>query len=375
MKETKAPTVLFLGAGASALFDLPTTKQVMEKIGLEPHDTNKQGQITKCTELLTKIYDQLPPAGKDLEGVLDFLRIAKEGMSLYRLNILKDELSTKLPEQRADIEEFIKNHKEECQQLEGDVKKCMSNLYVYRREYDSKVEDIYKPLMDALLLSPIWEEVKELPIFTTNYDMVFDALVEMPFMRRVDFIDGFTAERKYEAVFSSNVYKEEFSNIGIKLFKLHGSLNWWNRKEDNNILRWPDITPETNPKFDGPVVIYPAGYGPYPRDEFHVLHEHLEQYLRQAEHCIVVGFTFRDIGRINHIFDDVMRDNTKLQLIISDVKSTMKDLPEVHKLFGKYGDRCTYCSGGIETLPEHLKQKASTKKPSQKVDITPKEPI
>lgn len=376
MSELKAPTVLFLGAGASALFDLPTTKQVMEKIGLEPYNPTKQRKVTKHTELLTKFYNQLPADGKDLEGILDSLRIANEQMSLYRLNALKEELSAKLPEQRADIEKLTDVHREECQQLEVNVKKCMSNLYVYRSEHDRKVVDAYKPLVDALLLSPIWEEeVRELPIFTTNYDMLFDSLVEMPFMKRIDFIDGFTEGRKYEVAFSADVYKEEFSNIGIKLFKLHGGFNWWNRKQDNNILRWPDITPETNPKFDGPVVIYPAGYGPYPRDEFHVLHEYLEQYLREAKRCIVIGFTFRDIGRINHIFDDVMRDNTKLEVIISDVKPTMEQLPKVQELFGKYGNRCTYYSGGIEALPQHLKEKVGTKRPPPKADASPKEPI
>lgn len=131
-----------------------------------------------------------------------------------------------------------------------------------------------------------------------------------------------------------------------------------------------------NPNYDDiPVVIYPAGYGPYPRDEFHVLHDYLERYLTNAKHCIVIGYTFRDIGRASHIFDDVMRDlNKELKVTISDVKGSIDELKEVKNLFGKYEGRYEYYSGGIEALHQHLKEKTAAKKPAPKPDVTPKEP-
>lgn len=379
MKETKASTVLFLGAGASAPLGFPITKQVMARIGLEPSNPAKQKEVTEHAELLTKIYDQLPVDKKDLEGILDYLRIVNNEFNSYQLNILRDKMQTQSPQEfKAGINDIITNYKEGAKELEDDIKEYMFNLYIFQPEkHADRVEAIYKPLIQALLVDRIFEtDIEELPIFTANYDLAIENLVYRPFMHNFQFVDGFESTGRYgERVFSLAEYDRPRDKTTIKFFKLHGSLNWWNRKADNRIVAWPDINRMTNPNYDDiPVIIYPAGYGPYPRDEFHVLHDYLERYLANAKRCIVIGYTFRDIGRASHIFDDVMRGNKELNIIISDVKEGIDALKEVKNLFGKYEGRYEYYSGGIEALPQHLKGRASAKKPAPKVDVTPKEP-
>lgn len=381
MKDTKAPTVLFLGAGASAPLGFPVTKQVMAEIGLEPANAAKLEEVTEHSELLTKIYGQLPPDKRDLEGILDYLRILNDELNTYQLNVLTDRIQAQAPPDfQASIKDIVTNYKEEAKELEDDIKEHMFNLYVFQPEkHIDKVEKIYKPLIDALLVDPIFEtDVEELPIFTTNYDLAIDNLAERPFMRNFDLVDGFELVGRHpESVFSLSEYEKPREKTAIKLFKLHGGLNWLNRKRDNRIIAWPDIiNPRGNPNYDAtPWIIYPAGYGPYPRDEFHVLHEYLEKYLTNAKRCIVIGYTFRDIGRASHIFDDVMRDlNKQLSVIISDVKPNIDQLKEAKNLFGRYEGRYEYYSGGIEALPQHLKEKTAAKKPPPKPDITPKEP-
>ena len=381
MSASKAPTVLFLGAGASAPLDFPVTKQVMAEIGLEPANATKLEEVTEHSELLTKIYGQLPPDKRDLEGILDFLRIANNEMSSYQLDVLKDKMQAQSPTDfRATIGDIVTKHEEELKELEDDIKAHMFNLYVFQPEkHGGKAEEIYKPLINLLLADRIFDEdVEELPIFTTNYDLVIENVIDRRFMRNFDFVDGFQLEgRRGEKVFSLAEYEKSREKTTIKLFKLHGGLNWWNRKIDNRIVAWPDIINlKGNPNYDAtPWIIYPAGYGPYPRDEFHVLHDYLEKYLANAKRCIVIGYTFRDIGRASHIFDDVMRDlNKELEVIISDVKGSINELKEVKNLFGKYEGKYEYHGGGIEALPQHLKEKTAAKKPSPKVDVTPKEP-
>lgn len=382
MKETKAPTVLFLGAGASAPLGFPVTKQVMAEIGLEPANATKLEEVTEHTELLTKIYNQLAADKRDLEGILDFVRIANDELSSHHLDILRDKIQAQsTPDFKPTIGDIVTKHKEELKELEDNIKEHMFKLYVFQPEkHTDKVEKIYKPLIDALLLDPIFEtDVEELPIFTTNYDLAIENLADRPFMRNFDLVDGFELVGRHpESVFSLSEYEKPREKTAIKLFKLHGGLNWLNRKRDNRIIAWSDIiNPRGSPNYDAtPWIIYPGGYGPYPRDEFHVLHEYLETYLTKAKRCIVIGYTFRDIGRASHIFDDVMRDlNKQLSVIISDMKPNIDQLKEVKNLFGRYEGRYEYYSGGIEALPQHLKGMVSAKKPAPKPDITSKEPI
>jgi len=381
MKETKASTILFLGAGASAPLGFPVTKQVMAEIGLEPANPTKLKEVTKHDKLLTEIYGQLPADKRDLEGILDYLRIVTNEHNSYQLNILTSTMQTQSPpDSQASIKDVITKYQEETRELEDDIKEYMFNLYVFQPEkHGDKLEKIYRPLIELLLVDCIFgAESEELPIFTTNYDLAIENLVDRRFMSNFDFVDGFEAVGRYgEYIFSPSEYEKPRSKTTIKLFKLHGSLNWWNRKFDNRIVPWSDITHVHNPNYDDrPVVIYPAGYGPYPRDEFHVLHEYLETYLANAKHCIVIGYTFRDIGRASHIFDDIMRDlNKELKVIISNVKGSIDELKEAKNLFGKYEGRYEYYSGGIEALPQHLKEMAGVKKPATKADATPKEPV
>lgn len=92
MEESKAPTVLFFGAGAHAPIGFPTTKQIMKEIGLEPTDTNKLESITKETELLQEMYNKLPDNLRDLEGILEFLHITNNPLNYVHIEILNKEL-------------------------------------------------------------------------------------------------------------------------------------------------------------------------------------------------------------------------------------------------------------------------------------------
>ena len=384
MKNTKAPVVLFIGAGASAPIGFPTTKQFMKEIGLEPVDVAKLGKVTEHTAVLQKIYASLPPKNKDLEGILDYLRIINDPTSIIGINILKEQInviSGITPEIIKAVGTTIKKFLDVTKILEEDIKKQLFKFYIFQTtKHKAITQKIYRPIIDLFLVEQIFgKEINELPVFTTNYDLVIENLMRMSFMRNYEFIDGFRTEHGSRAlVFSIDEYEKTIQRPTIKLFKLHGSLNWWNRNEDNRIIQFPDLTSYIDdPNYEGPVMIYPAGYGPYPRDEFHIMHDYLERYLTNAEVCVVIGFSFRDIGIINHYFDDVMKyTNTKLRVIISNMSDSIEKLPETKDLFSKYENRYTYLGEGIEKLPAKLKGETRPEKPTpKKEDKTPKEPI
>lgn len=196
MSETKAPTVLFLGAGASAPLGFPTTKQVMAEIGLEPSNPTKQKEVTEHTELLTNIFAQLASDKRDLEGILDYLRIINNELNSYQLNILAGIISAQSPSDfQATIQDIVTKYKKETKELEDNIKEYMFNLYVFQPEkHGDKTEKLYRPLAELLLVDRIFgEDVDELPIFTTNYDLVIESLVDRRFMSNFEFVNGFEA--------------------------------------------------------------------------------------------------------------------------------------------------------------------------------------
>lgn len=383
----KAPVVLFAGAGASAPIGFPTTKQIMNNMGLEPHDEKKLRRVTPLGDLLIKIHSK--SAVKDMEAILDFLRLYNERSDVggnipsnLGFDILKESLN-----EYPDIDKPIKdkivdlldNHLNDMRGLEMHIKRSLHRFYSFTSEHLEKTEEIYEPLIDLLLRDQIMGEIHELPIFTTNYDFVFDNLRRMHFMNLYDFRDGFKYDEESENwIFDNREYtrRRQTKAPVIKLYKLHGSLNWANRREDNRIVKFPTLTaPLQDPNYDSPQIIYPAGYGPYPRDEFHILHEHFEKSLINASKCIIIGFSFRDIGRINHYIEDIMKyKNEELEVIICGKRDKIEKLKETKELFEKFPGRYTYFGDGIENLPDKLKAKYKVKK-KEKMNKTSKEPI
>ena len=366
MEESKAPTVLFLGAGAHAPIGFPTTKQIMKEIGLEPTDTNKLESVTKETELLQEIYNKLSDNLRDLEGILEFLHIANNPLNYVHIEILNEELSKQINELTVSkLRSIISMDKEKNSRLYEDIKKYLINAYRYFPEkHNEKAEEIYKPLLATLMDKDnkslaFREEADELPIFTTNYDTVFENLNTMQFMRKDygNIIDGFKIEeRPAQYVFSSDVYKKKSDKPIIKLFKLHGSLNWYVEEPTNTIVKFSNLQAYVeSPRYCFPVIVYPADYRPYRREEFYILNELFKQYLINAKRCIVVGFSFRDIGRINRIFEEVMKySNKNLEVIISNTKRDITELDGAKNLLSNFEDRIQYFDGGVKELSRRL---------------------
>lgn len=374
MAKSKAPVVLFVGAGASAPIGFPTTKQIMNDMGLEPIDDSKISRVTNLGELLKKIHSKSDV--KDIEAILDFLRLyndrSKVGGNIpsnLGLDILKESLIG-YPAIAKTLQDIIVSlfdtHLRDMIRLERQIKRSLHRFYIFTSEHNEKTEEYYEPLIDLLLREQIMGEIEELPIFTTNYDLVFDKLRRMKFMKIYELRDGFKYDDESEDwIFNDREYirRRQGKAPIIKLYKLHGGLNWANRKEDDRIVKNPNLTaPLQDPNYDSPLIIYPAGYGPYPRDEFHILHEHFEKSLINASKCIIIGFSFRDIGRINHYIDDVMKyENKELEVVICGKRNKIEQLKETKELFEKFPGRYTYFGGGFENLPENLKDKYKEK--------------
>ena len=390
MKDLKASTILFIGAGASEPIGFPTTKSAMERLGLEPYyEPEKIEKVTSHGKLLESIYTGLSKEKKDLEGILEYIRHinyvlsqsnffekelekAIQGFDIKKIKFLGhtylDDMDVKtLKREYIDlVKKSFENYENATEALEKDITNYLFELYRYIPDkHDIGILTYYKPLM--LLADSIFSgNADDIPIFTTNYDLVIENLISLDFMENYEFIDGFVYERRdRQLVFSLSEFERAFDKPVIKLFKLHGGLDWAVRKKGDKLIRVEkveSIIDEKEVKYKAPVIVPPGEHGqPYSRDEFFKLHDCLKKYLRNAERCIVIGFSFRDFGRINRIFYDALKRNKKLKILISsrtekfeDFKKKVED--DFRDTINKFEGRFTYYGGGFKTLPEKLKK-------------------
>lgn len=295
MKDLKASTVLFIGAGASAPIGFPTTKSVMERLGLYPYyDLEKIEKVTSHGKLLESIYTGLPLEKKDLEGILDYIRhtnyvlshsnFLEKGLekAIHELKIKKIKFlgHSYLDDMDAEtlkksyielIKKSFENYKNATKALEKDITKHLFELYRYIPDkHDIEIMTSYKPLM--LLADSIFSgNATDIPIFTTNYDLVIENLITLDFMKDYEFVDGFVYDRRErQLVFSISEFGQSFDKPVIKLFKLHGGLDWAIRVKDKKLIRLEKVESVIDDKkYVAPVIVPPGEHGqPYSRDEF-----------------------------------------------------------------------------------------------------------
>ena len=184
-----------------------------------------------------------------------------------------------------------------------------------------------------------------LELFTLNYDTLFEqAAQNLGFT----LIDGFSFSypRKfsgrnfnYDIVCRDNsrLRKEEnFAPNVLKLFKLHGSIDW---------KREGDFVYQMGSKTDKPCVVYPASdkyESSYEQPYFEMM-SHFQQTLRkEGTLLIVVGFGFQD-KHIQNVIKEAIATNSNFHLMVVYYKT--QKTPE-----GTYEDT------GIvsEELPEYI---------------------
>jgi hypothetical protein len=142
-------------------------------------------------------------------------------------------------------------------------------------------------------------------IFTVNYDLLLETALEG---RRVPYFDGFVGTlraRFHTELVESSVGKDEecVPAFFVRLWKLHGSVNWlW---ENQNIVRLGQPV-----STDLAAAIYPsdAKYDESRRVPFVVLQDRFRRALQEPESLVVIaGYSFGDDHLNELIFDAAAR--------------------------------------------------------------------
>lgn len=312
---------LFLGAGASAMFGKSTTAAFLE---LLPERLD-----AKTIPFYNHFADKLRFG--DIE---DTLQALKEVRLFGKNDVGKLVLAcTSIPGiQRANNSFWLT-----CVALKNQIESAIKSHYGWDHDHDQKLIDTYDQIFMYLRA-----EIGSVTVFTTNYDTAIETYCRQ---RSCTCVDGFVEAsdlRRWAGDFNT-----QNTNNAVRLYKLHGSLEWKRHKE-YGIITSPDLGGGHN--IEGDVMIMPTRS---PKDEeketpFSEIFDFMKKEFKEQDACIVIGCSFRDEG-VNDIFREFIRDG-KTMIVVSP--TAVKDLSDnlfkqkCESISSKFGNLYIFPNGG-----------------------------
>jgi hypothetical protein len=157
-------------------------------------------------------------------------------------------------------------------------------------------------------------------IFTTNYDLLIEQALEK---YKVPYFDGFIGSKT--SFFDSYAIEEDiFPSRWAKLWKLHGSINWF-QCDDGTISR--GFTQEVNPGLCR--VIHPSHlkYDESRRMPYLAMIDRLRKFIKQPNSVLITcGYSFHD-DHINTNLLDSLRSNPTA-ILFALVYGDLKNYPD-----------------------------------------------
>jgi len=326
-----AKSIVFLGAGASVPFGIPTMTEMVEEF-----EANLKTNCSPYLLLFNDIKSRLMNyRGFDievlitvLEGIIDFDRMARilnhpcvHYFSAWAMNFEKMV--------QLKREDALRN-REQAEQLLREVKTFIADCCAIKKESLEESLEVY----DEFFHQIIWREhgrnfrqtlrgkgphrVESL-VFTTNYDQVLEAYCRR---RALEYECGQAQNELLNIGRDSRLYSDV---PAFHIFHLHGSINWYIDQDQH--MRWmtgPAQLGETTLTGDHVVkelLVYPVA-GKYTfREPFYKMFHYLKQQLLECNQCYVVGYSFRDEDILG-IFQDALSLSERLHLTLIDPKAS-----------------------------------------------------
>lgn len=277
ISESKRPIGMLLGAGCAKSLPgeddgplVPDTKGMTKKI---KEDITKKSTEKNWEKIVEQAEDLTNGEVNNIEKILSQVR----GLRQYA------------------GEEGVKGlSKFELEQLEHEICEGIINLV-----------DVDLPLQDsgyddlAMWLNSV-ERQEPVEIFTTNYDLLIEQALEK---REIPYFDGFVGGNK-PFFDRHSVSNDELPPQWVRLWKIHGSMNWTSRKENGSIRIWR--TDDIDGGSDERAVIHPSHmkYDQSRKMPYLTLIDRLKEFLnRNRSVLFVVGYSFGD----DHLNDVLMQ--------------------------------------------------------------------
>lgn len=320
-----AEFVVFIGAGASEPFGVPTMQQMVEQF--EATLRNKiSPQLPLFDEIKSKLRDYRVFDIEALITVLqDIVDIDKalfrefNRPSLHYLSTWATAFTQMLKYTRDDAARNCSQAKQLLNEVKSFVADACSikiDQYEIYDEFFSTVYEKYGYHYRQDLESQ--DEVRyNCIIFTTNYDRVLEAY-------RHRMVDSYCGESERQLLSIQNKDDPRLYSPTSHLFqihKLHGSINWYIDQKDRPCWSTEAIeagkTTPLGDKIVRELLIYPVAEKYTFREPFYAMFHHLKDMLTMCKDCYVVGYSFRD-DDILGLFYDAFALNNKLHLYLID---------------------------------------------------------
>ena len=306
---------LFLGAGASVPYGMPTTEELWREIkagktSFPRRDLLTNGEFPDIEHVLHAL-DELITFGQSRSGRLYSLHAKKmskdyssrmEKLFGQASNPAYDRVAGNTLGQRfrttaAKLSSSMSTF-DDYASASRSAKKIIENTITKEYRWDSSRAPIAEKV-----LGPLFELAKSregrVTVFTTNYDVVVERYCENS-DGRVKCIDGFRFDEAKRMI----VWEDKFSTdddacrrTDVFLYKLHGSTNWLagNADAPGTIVQKPDGSESAGPASD--MYIRPSldvKDEATQKEPYATILGRFTKTLPLFDACVVIGYSFRD---------------------------------------------------------------------------------
>lgn len=315
---------LFLGAGASAPYGMPTTRELQEKIRHGKPDFPRKDllDISRFPDIehVLSALDQLISFAESSAGKLyeEYGGGGPEDGS----GASGRSFSTGDARRRAankNSSDAFKAHVRESRRSKEIIERLITRNYRWNPSNDRRAEKILKPLFDLAR-----SKEGHITIFTTNYDTVIEEYCGNS-DRHIERIDGFEFHDARRALVWDGKFEPHNDAFPTKvlLYKLHGSMSWLadDSGDRRRIVQKPDT--DASGDRDRDMYIRPsldAKDEATQREPYSTILNRFGQVLPSFDACIVIGYSFRD----PHISKEFVKfaKNGKILVIMSPTAVT-----------------------------------------------------
>jgi len=288
----------------------------------------------------------------NISDLTDSVEKSINGDLLENFQNIKKDLETTFPDREVNIEDIL-NQTRRIREITGEreEKKYLEINGKSAKELDVKIcKMIYKIISEKEKVANLQNTMKFLAwlnmqnrdfskeIYTSNYDMIIEKSLEKI---QIPYFDGFVGS--YEPFFLPEsvdkfVKNYDLTKSWIRLWKIHGSLSWFWKKDDDaknvKIVRiWKnDVREEDKDE----IVIYPSRekYDSSRKQPFIAYFDRLKNYLSEGELLFIIsGYSFSD-QHINEIIFNSLRQNNRLFIIVFSYSDS--SIEELHKLSSSF---------------------------------------
>jgi hypothetical protein len=301
----------FFGAGTSTALGIPNIAQLTK--GVE--DSLKDDLLKSYLIIKKDLETTFPDKTINIEDILNQIRRIREitGEKKDKKYIeVNGELAKILDIEICNKIHHILSEKEKTADIKN-TKKLMAWMNMQNRDYSKE-------------------------IFTSNYDLIFEKSLEET---QIPYFDGFVGS--YEPFFlAENVEKfvdnNDITKSWIRLWKIHGSLSWfWKKDDSKNSYRIVRLGKIDNIEKEGnEVVIYPSKekYDSSRKQPFISYFDRLKTFLTNGELLLIIsGYSFSD-QHINEVIFNSLRQNNRLHIVVFAYAD--ETIEELYKLSSSY---------------------------------------